>query len=227
MTPLLSIVLPVHNQADHVARVIREYQAALAGLPSYELLLVENGSRDGSREACAALAAGEPALRLIVAERSGWGHAVRLGLGAARGEWLAYTNSARTTGADLRRLLDDALAGPAAVVKADRHQRDGALRRIGSALYNLEARLLFGVRYRDVNGTPKIFPRRFAGLLALRRDDDLIDLEFCAVCRREGYPLRQIPVFASGRHGGHSTTRLRSALRLYRGAVALRRELDA
>lgn len=224
MTPVLSIVLPVHNQADHLAHVIREYRVALAGLPPFELLLIENGSRDGTRAACAELAAQDPTLRLIVAKQGGWGRAVRLGLQAATGEWLAYANTARTTGADLRRLVDDALAGPAAVVKADRRQRDGALRRLGSALYNLEARLLLGVRLRDVNGTPKVFPRRFGALLGLRRDDDLIDLEFCAICRREGYPVRQIPVFASARHGGRSTTRLRSALRLYRGAFALRRE---
>ena len=227
MTPLLSIVLPVHNQADHIARVVRDYRAALSGLPRFELLMVENGSADGSRAACAALAAEDPAQRLVVTEHAGWGHAVRLGIQAARGEWIAYANSARTTGGDLRRLIDEALAGPLAVVKADRRSRQSALRRFGSALYNMEARLLFGVTQRDVNATPKVFPRQFDALLALRRDDDLIDLEFCAVCRRESYPVREVPVLSDARHGGRSTTRLRSALRLYRGALALRRQLGA
>ena len=227
MTPRLSIVLPVHNQADHIARVVQDYSSALAGLPAFELLLVENGSRDASRAACAALAAADPAVRLLVADRPGWGHAVRLGLAAAQGEVLAYSNSARTAPADLRRMLDLALAGPPQVLKADRQLREGPLRRLGSALYNLEARLLFGVRLRDVNGTPKVFPRRFAALLGLRRDDDLLDLEFCAICRREGYPVRQVPVAAAARHGGRSTTRLGSAWRMYRGALALRAELRA
>lgn len=227
MTPHLSIVLPVHNQADHIGRVVGEYRAALAGLPAFELLLVENGSRDASQAACAALAAADPAVRLLVADRPGWGRAVRLGLAAAQGEVLAYSNSARTTAADLRHMLDLALAGPPTVLKADRRMREGPLRRLGSALYNLEARLLFGVRLRDVNGTPKVFPRPFAALLGLRRDDDLIDLEFCALCQREGYPVRQVAVAAAARHGGRSTTRWRSAWRMYRGALALRAELRA
>jgi glycosyltransferase involved in cell wall biosynthesis len=227
MIPRLSIVLPVHNQADHIARVVEDYRAALAGLPDFELLLVENGSRDTSRAVCAELAAADPAVRLLVAERPGWGHAVRLGLAAAQGEILAYSNAARTAPADLRHMLDLALIWPPTVLKADRQLREGPLRRLGSALYNLEARLLFGVRLRDVNGTPKVFPRRFTALLALRRDDDLIDLEFCALCRREGYPVRQVPVTATARHGGRSTTGLGSAWRMYRGALALRAELGA
>ena len=72
-----------------------------------------------------------------------------------------------------------------------------------------------------MNGTPKVFPRSFDRLLALTRDDDLIDLEFLAVCRREGYPVLEVPIFSGKRHGGDSTTRLASALRLYSGAYRM------
>jgi undecaprenyl-phosphate 4-deoxy-4-formamido-L-arabinose transferase len=223
MRPTLSIVLPVYNQADHIGAVVAEYRAALAGLAvPFELLLVENGSRDGSAATCAALAARYKEVRALHSSPAGWGRAVRSGLAEARGDLICYTNSARTSGDDLKRVLAQALARPDQVHKADRQQRDGWWRALGSALYNLEARLLFGVTVRDVNGTPKVFPRRFQALLGLRRDDDLIDLEFCVLCRRHGHPIAQVPVQATPRHGGRSTTRLRSALRLYRGALALR-----
>ena len=224
MRPVLSVILPVHNQADHIAPVVDEYRAALSGLAvGHEILLVVNGSRDASLACCRALAARYPDVIALEAPRAGWGLAVRAGLGAARGDVLCYTNSARTRGEDLRRIVKVALSNPLAVVKADRRLRDGLRRRIGSLLFNLEARSLFGITTRDVNGTPKVFPRRFAALLALTRDDDLIDLEFCAACRREGYPILQVPVDSRNRHGGRSTTNWRSALRLYRGAWALRR----
>ena len=46
---LISIVLPVHNQADHVGMIVREYEESLARLPDpHELLLVENGSTDAT-----------------------------------------------------------------------------------------------------------------------------------------------------------------------------------
>ena len=64
------------------------------------------------------------------------------------------------------------------MLKANRTIRDSFQRRVGSLLFNLECRALFDLPTMDVNGTPKVFPRAFAKLLELARDDDLIDVEF-------------------------------------------------
>jgi hypothetical protein len=114
-----------------------------------------------------------------------------------------------------------ALAYPNVVVKANRKIREGTRRRLGSLLYNIECRWLFDLANWDVNGTPKVFPRSFEQLLTLRRDDDLIDAEFSAICRREGYPMIEVPVFSTRRHGGKSTTNLGSAVKMYWGAYLL------
>lgn len=223
MNPTVSIILPIHNQVDHVATVVGEYDAALRDLPvPWEIILVENGSRDESAALCTELATRHANVRALRADRAGWGRAVRTGLAAARGEFLCYTNSARTKGDDLRRVLDAGMSRPDRVFKAERNQGRAWLRAFGSRLYNLEARLLFGLRSRDINGTPKLFHRRFEALLDLRRDDDLIDLEFCIVCRRNGYSMVPFDVASGPRHGGRSTTGWRTAMRLYRGALRMR-----
>src|SRR5258708_30807041 len=118
-----------------------------------------------------------------------------------------------------------AVAYPDVVVKANRKIRDGWVRRLGSLLYNLECRALFDLPNWDVNGTPKVFPRKFDRLLALTRDDDLIDIEFNVACRIGSYPIVEVPIFSSRRHGGRSTTNLRSPLQLYLGASQLWRTL--
>ena len=100
-----------------------------------------------------------------------------------------------------------------------------AIRRIASLLYNLECRALFDLSYWDVNGTPKVFPRSLDKLLALKRDDDLIDVEFAVTCRREGYRMLEVPIFSSRRHGGKSTTSYFSAAKLYWGAIELWRSM--
>jgi glycosyltransferase involved in cell wall biosynthesis len=227
MTPpgdLVSIVLPVHNQADHIASVVAGYEAALAYVACrHELILVSNACRDGSPAVCRELADRFAAVRAIESARGGWGWAVRLGLGEAAGTWLGYTNSARTSADQLAALVLQALVGPETVVKAARLGRSG-LRKLGSTLYNWECRLFFQVPCRDVNGTPKVFPRRFDKLRALTRDDDLLDLEFLKICRREGYPVREMPIASRPRHGGDSTTKLKSALKLYTGAYRMWRE---
>lgn len=224
---LASVVLPVHDQADHIGLVIEEYVAALPGLGApFEVLPVVNGRRtDRSLEICRDLQARHPEVRTLCIDRGGWGAAVRTGLAAARGDLLCYTNCARTAAGDLLRLLTYGALHPDAVIKANRRLREGWGRRLGSLAYNLECRALFDLPYWDVNGTPKVFSRRLAPLLALRRDDDLIDLEVNAICRRERYPVIEVPVFNASRRSGRSTTGLGSALRMFVGAVRLKREL--
>jgi glycosyltransferase involved in cell wall biosynthesis len=223
---LTSIVLPVHDQEVHVEGIVRSYLVALAALPrQYELVLVTNGCHDRSPEICARLAGQKPAVRHVDLVDSGWGGAVKAGLAASRGDLLCYTNAARTTPEILMLMLAYALAYPKVVLKANRRIRESRRRRLGSLLYNLECRALFDLSVWDINGTPKIFPRSFGKLLELARDDDLIDAEFNLVCRREGYPVIEVPILATIRQGGKSTTGYGSALRMYLGAYQLwRRE---
>jgi len=217
-------VLPVYNQADHIESIVSGYRAALAHLAcGYELILAVNGSRDESPAICRGLAARDPRVRTAQSEAGGWGLGVRLGLREARGAIVGYTNFARTTPAQLATCVLQAILHPGAVVKATRIGRAG-LRKVGSAVYNRECRILHRIPCRDVNGTPKFFPRAFDRLLDLKRDDDLIDLEFLTTCRRWGYPVLEIPIVPGRRHGGESTTRLSSARKLYVGAFRMWRE---
>jgi len=222
----VSIVLPVHNQADHIEPLVADYARALEDLSiGYEVILVPNGCRDESVSVCSALAdASTGAVRTVELERAGWGAAVRAGLKEATGEQLCFTNSARTPPQLLAVALTFASVYPNVVVKAQRTIRDNRRRRIGSLVYNLECRVLFDLSTWDINGTPKIFPRSFRRLLELKRDDDLLDAEFVAVCRRERYPIVEIPALVTVRHGGKSTTSVRSAVRMYTGAFKLSRE---
>lgn len=219
---LVSIILPVYNQADHIREIVVEYEEELSRLPfPHELLLVVNGCRDRSREICEELEREYAPVRMVFSEKGGWGLAVRLGLREAKGELLCYTNSARTTAKDLALMLLYSAAYPEVVIKANRKIRDNWKRRLGSLMYNLECRALFDLAYWDVNGTPKVFPRTFDRLLGLTRDDDLIDAEFLAACRKHDYPLIEVPVLSTRRHGGKSTTSLRSAYRMYWGVYQM------
>jgi len=219
---LTSVVLPVRDQAEHVESLVTEHARALgrSGL-AWEIVLVPNACRDGSDAICRRLAHEHAGVRTVESALGGWGRAVRLGLREARGDLLCYTNSARTTPEELLLLVLYARAFPDVVVKANRKVRERWTRRLGSLLYNLECRALFDLSCWDVNGTPKVFRRTHDRLLGLTRDDDLIDAEFDWICRREGYRMIEVPIFSSRRHGGKSTTTLRSAVRMYWGALEL------
>ena len=219
----VSIVLPVHNQADHIRGVVESYLEVKRRLRlDVDLILVANACTDGSSEVCQSLAGLHDEVCLLERSEGGWGRAVRAGLSCARGDLLGYANSARTSPEILALMLSYAHAYPEVVLKANRRIRDSIVRRAGSLLYNLECRALFNLPTWDVNGTPKLFPRSFHKLLELRSAGDLVDAEFMVACERAGYPIVEIPVLSSTRLGGRSTTNYRSAVRMYRGAARLR-----
>ncbi len=223
---LISIILPVHNQEDHIVPIINEYQTALEKLSSpVELLLVTNACKDRSVQVCKELADRFEAVKHFDSSTGGWGRAVKLGLREAKGDLLCYTNSARTSPEILTLVLLYAIAYPKVVIKANRKIRESLKRRLGSLLYNLECRAFFDLPTWDINGTPKVFPRSFSKLLDLECDNDLIDAEFNAICRRESYPIIEVPVLSTKRHGGKSTTSLRSAVNMYWGAYELWRRM--
>jgi glycosyltransferase involved in cell wall biosynthesis len=227
MSQLISIILPVYNQADHLRQIVEEYQGVMARVETpHEFVLVVNGCRDNSLDIAQELASETQTVRVAFSEQGGWGLAVKLGIQHAQGDLICYTNSARTGPQDLQLLLLYAVANPGTVIKANRKIRDNWQRRLGSLLYNIQVRTLFDLAYWDVNGTPKVFPREFEALLTMTRDDDLIDAEFNAICRWEGYPMLEVPIFSTKRHGGRSTTSYQSALKMYTGAVSLWRDMQ-
>lgn len=218
----VSLVLPVYRQGDHIRGIVESYIDGLQTLPiRYEIILAVNGPRDGSLEACEKLAATHDGVRVLAIDGRGWGRSVRHGLAEANGELLCFTNSARTTREILMLMLAYSLAYPGVVLKANRRIRESRRRRLGSLLYNIECRALFDLSAWDINGTPKIFPRSLGKLLTLTRDDDLIDCEFNVVCRQNDYPMIEVPILATERHGGRSTTNYSSALRMYAGAWSM------
>lgn len=226
---LASVILPVYNQASHIAEVI---ESCLHELPRLdfpcEILPVVNGPRrDRSLEICQSLERAHPAVRTLCLDEGGWGRAVRFGLREARGDLLCYANSARTQARDLLLMLLYGSVHPDCVIAASRKIRASWIRRMGSLLYNLECRALFDLPYWDVNGTPKVFHRGMSELLELTRNDDLIDLEFHVLCRRNDYRVLEVPIFSTSRHSGASTTNFLSAYRMYVGAWQFRRRLGA
>lgn len=87
--PLVSVVLPCLDEVESVGRCVVEAQEALAaGGLSGEVIVADNGSSDGSAEAARLSGA-----RVVTEERSGYGHAVRAGIAAARGSVIVMADA--------------------------------------------------------------------------------------------------------------------------------------
>jgi len=85
VTPQISVVVPVHDEEGNVAGLVREIAHAFGG-QAYEMIFVDDASRDGTRQALEALKADFPALRVLShARNAGQSRAIRSGVLAARG----------------------------------------------------------------------------------------------------------------------------------------------
>lgn len=222
----LSVVLPCRNQEDHIEEVLRSYAGPLERTGrSYELVVVPNACSDRTAQIVRSVSEGDPRIRVVENPRGGWGLSVIMGLAAARGSMLCYTNSARTDPENVVAVLDLCMKSGPCLAKARRDKRGAPLREAGSWLYNVEGRLLFGIRARDVNGTPKVLSRDLFRDLRLFSEGDLLDLELMAKVSRLDIPIVELPVRGFTRHGGRSSTDWKTAWALYTGALKLRRML--
>lgn len=116
-TPQLSVVIPAFNEEGNIAALLAECVAALRGVVAFEVIFVDDRSRDGTLAVLQAAKAGTPELRVIAHEtQSGQSTAIRTGVKAARGAWVATLDGdGQNDPADLPRLLAARDAGAAGV----------------------------------------------------------------------------------------------------------------
>jgi dolichol-phosphate mannosyltransferase len=107
-TPQLSVVVPVFNEQDNVGPLLREILAALRGKIDFETVFVDDDSKDGTLAALQALKAEAPELRVLHhVKQSGQSTAIRTGVKAARGAWVATLDGdGQNDPADIPKLLD-------------------------------------------------------------------------------------------------------------------------
>ncbi len=211
-TPIeLSLVVPLYNEEASVNRVVGPLLKVLedGGIP-YELVLVNNGSSDGTGPLLEQWAQRSPAVRLVtVAVNEGYGWGIIQGLRQAQGKYVGFmSGDGQIQPQDPVRVYRAMIATGSAVAKVTRVVRgDGRLRRINSHCYNQLCRVLFGVRSRDFNGTPKIVSRAVLEALDLSSRDWFIDAELMLKSRWLGYEVLEVPTEYLARPSGRSKVR--------------------
>ena len=106
-TPQLSVVVPVHNEEDNVAPLVGEIVAALRGHVDFEIVYVDDTSKDATLQRLRELQATVPELRVVRhLSNAGQSTAVRNGVKAARAPWIATLDGdGQNDPADIPKLL--------------------------------------------------------------------------------------------------------------------------
>lgn len=146
--PQISVVVPVFNERDNIAPLVGEIVAALRDRWDFEIIYVDDQSRDDSVEVLSALKTSTPELRVVRhLSQSGQSTAVRNGVKAARGSWIATLDGdGQNDPADIPKLIAERDRSPASTKLFAGwrvHRQDSASKRYASRFANaLRSRLL-------------------------------------------------------------------------------------
>ncbi len=214
----LSAVVPIYNEKQNIQPLVDELLRELdrVGAP-FELLLVDDGSSDGSGEALDRIAVTRPEIRALHLERNrGQSAALGAGFDAARGDYVVTLDGdLQNDPADIARLLEwipqfDMVAG------YRRKRRDSWLRRVSSRIANGARDRVLGDGIRDTGCSLKLFRRDLTGRMprfnGMHRFLPLL-------VQLQGGTVTQVPVNHRPRTAGSSKYNVKN--RLFRGILDL------
>lgn len=201
---LLSVVVPVHNEAENIVPLIQEIELALTGTVDYEIVYVNDGSTDDTAKRLTEAKAQSARLRVIHHAKScGQSTALRTGIKVAKGDWIVTLDGdGQNDPADIKMLISALKDGVDLVGGNRRHaRRDSWIKRVSSIVAN-------GVRSRLLNDST---PDTGCGLKLIRRDA-FLDLPYFdhmhrflpALVQRRGGGVVSVPVNHRAREHGQS-----------------------
>jgi 4-amino-4-deoxy-L-arabinose transferase-like glycosyltransferase len=206
----LSLVLPAYNEAAGIRQAIEEACEALEEMTSaYEVLVVDDGSSDGTAALVAAIAAKRRQVRLLRHQTNrGYGAALRTGFTAARFESIAFTDAdCQFYLADLGCLLQLSDRFPL-VVGWRQGRQDSWRRRLLSRGYNLLTSALLSTRVRDCDCALKVFRREALPTLLPETNTFFVNAEMLTKARQHGLEVAEVGVRHRPRLRGRSKVSL-------------------
>ena len=207
----LSYFFPAHNEEANLAGLVEEALVALPAIAeTFEIIAVNDGSKDRTATIADGLAAAHPDVVRAVHHPTnlGYGAALRSGLAAARYELVAFTDGDRQFRvADLSRLTERLAAAdaPDVVVGFRIKRADPLIRTIYAKAYRLANRLLFGLRVTDVDCAAKLFRREALDGLRVESGGAFFSAELLIKMRAAGRSVVEVGVPHYPRTAGSAT----------------------
>jgi glycosyltransferase involved in cell wall biosynthesis len=205
--PTVSAVFPCYNDATTIGKLVDDVHTALDPLTeALEVIVVDDGSTDRSGEVLADLEDGRPWLHVVTHDRNrGYGAALISGFGAARHEWIFYTDGDGQYDA-----AEAALMLPLATERIDVVQgykigrADSWYRKVIGRSYHHVVKLLFRLPGRDTDCDFRLFRRRLIVDTPLTSTSGVVCVEMMRSFDRSGARFIEVPVHHYPRQTGRS-----------------------
>ena len=226
----LSVFFPCYNEEANVERVALKTRGVLEKLVAdWEIILVNDGSKDGTGEIIDRLGAQDPRIRPVHHPvNGGYGAALKTGFRSAAKQYVFFTDGdGQFDIAEVERLLER--IGQADIICGIReHRQDKLIRKINSACWAWLVQRVLSFRCPDVDCAFKLFKRDFFDKVELKSNGALISAEILARAEHLGYTTTSLPVTHLPRIAGAATGAKFSVIfKAFRELLKLRKDIRA
>jgi glycosyltransferase involved in cell wall biosynthesis len=230
----IAVAMPAYNEAENIDAMVEDVIQVMDTLADdYEVIVVDDGSGDGTGEVVKSLAQQYPQVRLVQHEvNQGYGAAVFSGLTSASKNLVFFTDSDRQFDLrEIKKLL--ALIGEADLVVGYRTpRRDPFMRKLNGWGWSALVTLLFGYTARDIDCAFKLMRRQVIEHIKdkVASRGATFSAEFLVRARRAGFRIREVsihghrPRVAGSPTGARPDVIIRAFKELVRFRIALWRE---
>jgi glycosyltransferase involved in cell wall biosynthesis len=224
----LSLFFPCYNEKDTVRPLTEKCLAAAAHIcDDYEILIIDDGSSDGTGPLADQLAAEHAAVRVVHhPQNRGYGAALQSGFRAARKDYVFYTDGDGQFDVNEISLLLP-LSDTYDIVSAYRlNRQEGLVRKLNGFCWSTLVNFLFGLHLKDIDCAFKLYKRKIFDEIEMISTGALIDTEILARAKRKGYTIGQIGVHHYPRIAGKATgANIKVILKAFRELLLLRKNI--
>ena len=228
----LSAVLPAFNEEALIAQTVGHLARVLCELVDhFEIIVVDDGSRDRTPRILAQLQAEDPGLRLRVVTHPanlGYGAALASGFDAARNDLVLIMDSdGQFEVSEVIRFLAALDADTDMVIGWRARRADPFIRKVNAWGWKFLIRALFGYTARDADCAFKLFRRRVWQSMTVHARGATFSAELLIKARRLGFSIKELPVSHLPRRAGSPTgARPKVIARAFRELIELRAQVD-
>jgi glycosyltransferase involved in cell wall biosynthesis len=225
----ISVVLPAYNEESVIAETVRRCIEVLSRVaPDYEVIIVDDGSKDRTGAIADELAAANPHVRAIHNRPNrGYGGALIAGFDAARKSLTFFMDSdGQFDIGDIAQLIPYREQGYRAVLGYRKQRKDSFVRLVNALGWKALVSLVFGLRVHDIDCAFKLYDTSLVHAFDVTSEGAMINTEMLVKLQKLGIPYVEAPVHHYPRvHGKATGANLRVIAHAFRELFRLRARL--